>query len=170
MRSSAGASSSLPGTYARAVRGSSAATRSQCAATNDTELPAAGTKRHLGALPEPAGSKARAGPSSDAVAALREAVADSDTPMSEAGACAQLAQSQVSEIVDPASEVLDSEKLEHEKSCPPHTRWASLMLSMRPTSCSARGMRSMQRPAQQTTPFRTLTHTILTRDNVCPHS
>ena len=33
--------------------------------------------------------------------------------MPEAGACAQLAQSQVSEIVDPASEVLDSEKLEH---------------------------------------------------------
>ena len=113
MRGSLGASSSLPGTYARAVRGSSAATRSQCAATNDTELPAAGTKRHLGALPKPAGSKARAGPSSDAVAALREAVADSDTPMPEAGACAQLAQSQVSEIVDPSSEVLDSEKLEH---------------------------------------------------------
>ena len=113
MRSSAGASSSLPGTYARAVRGSSAATRSQCAATNDTELPAAGTKRHLRALPKPAGSKARAGPSSDAVAAPREAVADSDTLMPEAGACAQLAQSQVSKIVDPASEVLDSEKLEH---------------------------------------------------------
>ena len=113
MRSSAGASSSLPGTYARAVRGSSAATRSRCAATNDTELPAAGTNRHLGALPKPAGSKARAGLSSDAVAAPREAVADSDTPMPEAGACAQLAQSQVSEIVDPASEVLDSEKLEH---------------------------------------------------------
>ena len=33
--------------------------------------------------------------------------------MPEAGACAQLAQSQVSEIVDPASEVLDSSKLEH---------------------------------------------------------
>ena len=114
MRGSPGASSSLlPSTYARAVRGSSAATRSQCAATNDTELPAAGTKRHLGALPKPAGSKARAGPSSDAVAAPREAVADSDTLMPEAGACAQLAQSQVSEIVDPASEVLDSETLEH---------------------------------------------------------
>ena len=113
MQSSPGASSSLPSNYARAVRGSSAATRSQCAATNDTELPAAGTKRHLGVLPKPAGSKARAGPSSDAVAALREAVTDSDTPMPEAGACEQLAQSQVSEIVDPASEVLDSSKLEH---------------------------------------------------------
>ena len=54
---------------------------------------------------------------------------------------------------------------------PPLTRWASSMLSrMRPTSCSARGMRSMQRPAQQTKPFTTLTHTILAMDNVCPHS
>ena len=33
--------------------------------------------------------------------------------MPEAGACEQLAQSQVSEIVDPASEVLDSKKLDH---------------------------------------------------------
>ena len=47
---------------------------------------------------------------------------------------------------------------------PPLPRWASFMLSrMRPTLCSARGMRSMRRPAQQTKPLRTLTHTILGR-------
>ena len=47
---------------------------------------------------------------------------------------------------------------------PPLPRWASFMLSrMRRTLCSARGMRSMRRPEQQTKPLRTLSHTILGR-------
>ena len=112
MRSSAGASSFPPGTYARAVRGASAATCSQRAATNDTALPAAGAKRRIGALPEPAGSKLRGVASLAVATALQNIMAKDDTAMPDACAREQPATGQATESVDPALEVLNSEKLE----------------------------------------------------------
>ena len=112
MRSSAGASSFPPGTYARAVRGASAATCSQRAATNDTALPAAGAKRRIGALPEPAGSKPRGVASLAVATALQNIMAKDDTAMPDACAREQPATGQATESVDPALEVLNSEKLE----------------------------------------------------------